>query len=76
MSLLGLDTTKFFEHKSFVIGVAFVSWVLVAYIVTAVDSGRNPSNEQLSKSKWYQFVSLLLIALYSLIYILERTGRL
>ena len=63
-----------FQHKSCVFGVLFVLWVFITFIVTAIDSGKD-DNTNLSKSKWFQLVSLLLLAFYGFMYWMERNGR-
>jgi hypothetical protein len=63
--------SKLFEHKSFYLGLAFGLWVVLSFVITLIDSGTD-KNENLAKSKYFQLVSVLLLAVYSLWYLYEQ----
>ena len=65
------DLAKLFEHKSFYLGLAFGLWVILSFVITLIDSGTD-KNEKLAKSKYFQLVSVLLLASYSLWYFYEQ----
>jgi hypothetical protein len=67
--------SKLFEHRSFFLGLAFGLWVVLSFIITLLDSSTD-KNENLAKSKYFQLVSVLLLAAYSIWYFFEQKHRL